>query len=244
MPLLFTALVAPNNLVLGLGNFLQLAMGSSGGSEVLLQTHYSSLILPAIFIASIFGIKKIVTQQKKIKLINNYQALGRIILVVAIVYSSLALGPSIGMAKSLKVKTDENQIIKKMINQIPNNDPVASSYKFLAALSSRPELYSINYAFLQRQQFLSQDYQVPTNTEYLIFDFNDLLTYQLQYKNNPFYRQAYQAVRPAFKNLFNGFGLVDIVDTHSLWQKNYSPQKKLIIIVDDQTPIHIRPNKH
>ncbi|MDX9893613.1 MAG: DUF2079 domain-containing protein [Patescibacteria group bacterium] len=243
MPLLFTALAAPNYLILGLGNFLQLAMGSSGGSETLLQTHYSSLILPAIFVASIFGIKKIVANQKKFKLINDYQTLAKIILAVSIIYSSLALGPSIGMAKSLSIKESENKIIKKMINQIPDDAPAASSYKFLAALSSRPELYSINYAFLQRQQFLSQNYQLPTNTKYLIFDFNDLLTYQLQYENNPFYRQTYQTVRPSFKNLFNGFGLVDITDTHSLWQKDYSPQKKLIMIVDDQTPIQHPANQ-
>ncbi|MCL5794898.1 MAG: DUF2079 domain-containing protein, partial [Patescibacteria group bacterium] len=98
MPFALLPLLKSEYLILGAAIFAQLVLGASGGSATILQVHYPALLLPSLFIATIFAIKKILaeknqTKNKVIKLINQDRHLSFIIFLAAFVYSSLTLGP-------------------------------------------------------------------------------------------------------------------------------------------------------
>jgi len=278
LPLVFLPLTSPLYLLLGLGVFGQLILGSSGASITLLQTHYASLLLPAVFLAAIYSWKKIISggqankprifpqgarhhrkdlayissalkqafgywgrvRDKLVAFINQYRELAGLVLVVGLVYSSLTLGPAIGSLAKIGqsgLLTADSQAKKELLVKIPAQAAVAASYEFLAPLSSRPNLYSFNYIFLGKQQFLSQDYSLPPDTEYLIIDYQDLITYQLQYGNNQFYQKQYQTARQSWPEILADFGLIEINDSFALYRKGAQNQFELIKILENQPKI-------
>lgn len=228
LPTMLIPLFSPIYLLLGLIIFIQLALGGSGGGTTLLQTHYSALLLPAVFIAFIYGLKNaMASNHEKIKLLlTAHRSIVIIIIIIGIAYTSIALGPLPGVTKIMPSYNSSR--LKQMLNVIPPEATVASSYKTLANLSSREKIYSVNYAWLGKQQFLSTDYSLPEDTEFIVFDFKDLITYQLQYGYNQFYSQQYQASLNNWTSLFNGFGLIDMTGSIGLYQKNQPDQIELI----------------
>jgi len=199
-----------------------------------LQTHYSSPLLPAVFIAAIYSLKSIIENKKNgkiITLIKKNKNLALLILIAGLIYSSLTLGPIIG---SLKLIWQNGLISAQALNKsefvkmIPQDAPIAATYEFLAPLSSRSNIYSFNYVFLGQQQFLTENYSLPQDTKYLLIDFNDLLTYKLQYGSNPFYQKQYRASRLNLAKILSGFGLIKIKDNLALFQKN-APQNLALV---------------
>jgi uncharacterized membrane protein len=231
MPLLFLPLIDPTYLSLGLATYLQVALGASGGGILILQTQYASLFLPPVFIASIYSIKKILSQPNKHKLILKNKRIAFFILIIAVVYSALTFGPIIGATKTIinQGLISQNTLAKKeLIAKIPKNAAVASTYEFLTPLSSRKNIYSFNYAFLGKQQFLSKDYSLPPDTQYLAIDFSDLNTYQLQYSKNIMYQDQYNKAKNDWPKLLNNFGLIDLKDNLALFRKNTPDQFELV----------------
>ncbi|MFA6410027.1 MAG: DUF2079 domain-containing protein [Candidatus Buchananbacteria bacterium] len=239
LPFIFLPLIAPIYLLLAVLIFLQLAMGQSGGGQLILQTHYASLFLPAIFTAAIFSLKKIYLlakpKEKLILTIKKYPDLAFLILISALFYSCLTLGPIIGLLKNFSqtgLIGSESQIKQNLIKQIPKNAAVCSGYDFLASLSSRKNLCSFNYAFLGSQQFLAKKYELPPETDYLVLNYNDLITYELQYKNNGLFGPQYQKANLAWPKNLAGFGLIDFKNNVGLYQKGKKNNYTLVEILD------------
>lgn len=245
LPFIFLPLINPFYLLLGLGVFSQLVLGASGTSGTLLEIHYSSLLLPAIFLAAIYSIKKIIQtksnlKQKIIYKIKENQNLAFTILVISLIYSTLTLGPIVGsLAKIWQNgwQSQESQNKKELIQKIPKEAAVAASYEFLTPLSLRTNLYSLNYVFLGKQQFLTKDYSLPADTQYLLINFNDLITYQLQYGSNPFYQNQYQQAQKKWPQILKNFGLIEIKDSIALYQKDALNQFNLIEILNQMLEI-------
>lgn len=233
LPFMFIPIIAPLYLILALGIFAQFILGASGTSSLLLSTHYSALILPAVFIAWIFGFKKIISNQAgKISAVAiEFKNLASIILATTIIYSALALGPLLG---SLQGLAQNSQILAKTnqkntaLNLIPQDASVAATYEFLTNLSTRSNIYSFNYAFLGKQQFLTSNYTLPSDVEYLAIDFDDLLTYDLQYGKNNFYQYQYNDRLNSWHKLLDNFGLIYINDTIAVFKKNSENKMDLI----------------
>ena len=59
MPLLFLPLLTPRFLVLAILPFLQIVLGAPSGGELVLNTHYATLFLPAIFLSATVGLTKL-----------------------------------------------------------------------------------------------------------------------------------------------------------------------------------------
>ncbi|HLC89903.1 MAG TPA: DUF2079 domain-containing protein [Patescibacteria group bacterium] len=226
LPTGFIILDQSKYLILGLLIFFQLALRQSGASVTLLQTYYSILLLPAIFWALILSLKKInslASKEKKNLLI--------IIFFTAFIYSFLTLSPLLPALKKISqagllVKT--SQIQKDLIKIIPPHAAVAATYNFLTPLSSREKIYSFNYAFLGKQQFLSADYALPRDTEYLVLDFSEFLTYQFQYGNNPIYQPPYEKSLKTWPQILTDFGLIKIKNNFALFQKGTANKFELI----------------
>ena len=244
LPFVFLPLAAPGYLLLGLLIFIQFALGSFGGSGGLLVLHYSALFLPGLVMATVAALKIITTAPAKtsraVALIRQEPNLLLLIFITGVLYTSLALGPLPGAAATLArdgIRWPATDAQAELIKKIPPDASVAASYAGLTALSSRPNLASFNYLFLGKQQFLSRDYQLPAGTEYLLIDYQDFITYQLQYGSSNFYRDTYQQALGRWPILLDGFGLIEIRDTLALYQKNQPDRYRLATVWQDQPPI-------
>ncbi|MDD2807257.1 MAG: DUF2079 domain-containing protein [Patescibacteria group bacterium] len=228
MPLFFLPLFYLPPLIIALLIFLQLFLSTSGGGDIILQTHYVSLLLPAVFLAAIYAVsnfKKNVSPNASTTLINKHWPLAVVGLTTAVIYGSITLGPMTSLAQ---LNTNRNDGTNKLLAAIPPQAVVAASYKMLPALASREKLYSLNYIFLGKQQFLQTAYTLPADTEYIIIDWPDLVTYQLQYGFHPFYQDQYATALKKWPSLLNGFGLLDQTATSALFQKNHFTSEHLV----------------
>ncbi|MBU1164524.1 DUF2079 domain-containing protein [Patescibacteria group bacterium] len=226
LPFALLPLLAPKFLILTLLIFVQFVLGEAGGSALIVKTHYSSLFIPALFTATIIALKKF--QNKKIqfiffKFLQKEKTLAILIFVVAIIYTSIALGPSIGIIKTIKnTKTIKNNtdIKNKMIEQIDPNDSVVSSYGALTPLSSRKNVYSLHYIYMGYQQFSRNKYVLIDPVDAMLIDYQDLFTYYLQYYDK---LEEDEELNPNNLNELiknNNLGLVEITNGIALYKKN------------------------
>ena len=226
LPTGWLAIIGFKYLLLGLAVFLQLALRQSGASATLLETYYPSLLLPVVFVALIFSLKKITDLKSR-----DVKNLLMIIFFSAIIYSFFTLSPTLNIFKKIFQTgwgVELAQAPQILIKKIPSQAPVAASYSLITNLSSRPKIYSLNYIFLGQQQFLNKNYFLPADAQYLLVDFSDLLTYQLQYRNNSFYQKQFELAQTNWPKIFENFGLVAIQNNYSLWQKGEKNQFDLV----------------
>ncbi len=227
MPIAFTALRRPKYLLLSAPNFIQLTTGTNWQwLTMILFTQYSAMLLPGVFIAGIHGVSTIIERLKNSKH-KKHLPLAGLLASTSVVYGSVMLGPLPQVATQLSI-TEESKSQWQLIESIPDNAHVASGYSTLAPLSSRHQTASLQYVFLNGLQFLGSDYSLPSSTEYLVVNDNDLLTYQLQFKNNSIYQDRYNQSRSGWNQIIEQFNLKKRVGNLSLYQKNYQPELTFI----------------
>ncbi|MFA5076012.1 MAG: DUF2079 domain-containing protein [Patescibacteria group bacterium] len=231
-PFLFLPLLNPHYLILLLGNLAQMTIGGPGGGALVFQTHYGALFVIPLFIATVYSLKLILTKYHK------HRQLIIILWLVTNIYNAWGLGIRIEQADAINLKP----IKQEFLNQIPPQAAIAATYEFLPPLSSRPTLYSLHYAFIGKHQYSNLDYQLPADTEYLLIDSADFITYDLQFNFVAFYQPFYSDGAARLRQTINqgDFGLVKTEDLISLWQKNYpSDQQQLYTITESQPPADI-----
>lgn len=241
LPLLGLPLLRPKYLLLSLLIFLQLFFANFSG-ELILKTHYGSLLIPFLFVSLIYSLSFLVQIkeagnfiQNKIKnLIFKEKTLFLAIFLVVITYSALTIGPLSFTFSKIFVKKPSYQIVKlknNLVKLIPQSSSVATTYEFLTKLSSREKIYSLNYAFLGRQQYAqeSQSYTLPQDTQYLLFDFQDLVTYQIQYENSKIYPGAYLEGDNNLRQIIEegNYGIKELIDNYVLFEKNQTSEIQL-----------------
>ncbi len=216
----------PKFLWLGLLPFVQLTLASFPKMPIL-ETHYTSLLILPLFIGTIYGLAKTKQSQKPIFLL---------ILTTITLYSAFTLGPVGGVFKFIINEKPETKLSialkNELVQQIPSRAKVVATYDYLTRLSGRPDVFSLHYVFRGTKQYSSEKYILPEDVEYAAIDFSDLITYQIQFSRENFYRSGYQRVKDL---LLNDFGLVQIADTQSLWKKNLKSKTKLVEFVTDFT---------
>ncbi|NCF75504.1 MAG: DUF2079 domain-containing protein [Xanthomonadaceae bacterium] len=252
---IFFPLFAGKYLLLAIGVFVQIFLSSANEGDLILQTHYAALFLPALSIASIYGLKNFLEiRKKKIKKwelskkdeiaierkLVNFQGAFKIIVkeknllfvffIVSIIYVNLFLGPTFGILKAIthqeiKEKTKLNRMFVK---KIPDKAPVVTTYNLISNLSKRKDIYSLYYVFLGRKQFSQEEYKLPDNVKYYLIDFSDLITYQLQIENVGIYQGQYMTGDDRLREYLKNYGIVDVVDSLVLFKKNYQSDKELI----------------
>lgn len=247
LPSAYVALFKPRYLLLSALIFIQLVSGVYWMFlGMILYTQYSALLLPGIFIAWIFGTKAITDVNYHPPKYLNYLFLEKkltlVIVIAAVAYSGFGFGPLPGLAQELFKPSDKQEIAayNELINKIPKQSSVAASYKFLAPLSSRKEVYSFNYVFLNKQQFLLKDYALPSSTEYIIIDFQDIFSYKIQYGLNKAFAKEYDlAVENWTKNL-SGFGLIFANSQGAILKRGEGDQIDLVKIYQEMPDIKIK----
>ncbi len=224
LPFGFLPILKPRYLILLLPPLLQTVLGM-GGSEGVLETHYVSLFLPALFLGLIFVIKdswlELGTAREKSLLIIS-------LFLAATLYSFAALGPLPGSIRIiLNRQPEETKIRNYFLNQIPPGAPVLSSYEFFPNLSSRQKLYPLHYVYLGKKQFGQGDYALPEDTQYLLIDFADIISFDFQFKKQPGYQKYLASAPDRLREILTqkNFGLVEMIDTLALFKKNYLAEK-------------------
>jgi len=207
LPLLFLPYLAPRFLVLAAGPLLQILMGAPGGSAVVLETHYSTLFLPALFVAAIAGLDSVHGGRQKAggrKFLSSRFPLPAsrahstlFLLLMASVYGAFVLGPLPHAAA--RIVSGEDAVAARtaaeIISEVPPDASVTASYRLLPHLSSRERIYSNHYIFLGVNQFGSAPYRTPDDIEYVAFDAEDLGTYRTQFMATAWAKPHYEGGR-------------------------------------------------
>lgn len=187
MPVLFLPFLAPARLILATGPLLQIILGAPGGGELIIDTHYAALFLPALTLAAIEGMARLPgavgAASRKISP-EESRRFGYVMLLAAAAYSAFTLGPLPGVMR--RAVADDGlrrraADARAVVAAVPRDASVAASYALLPALSSRERLTSLHYVFLGVTQFAETTYVPPERIDYAALDADDLLTYRTQF---------------------------------------------------------------
>ncbi len=204
LPLLFLPYVSPKRLVLAAGPFLQILLSAPGGNAVVLQTHYSTLFLPGLFLAAIAGIK-FLSEPKKLKLRTHKSILYTPAVLGLVLFTSfygmLSMGPIPNAAARIASGTDRSDASGawQVVEAVPKDAAVVASYSLVPSLSSREHIYGANYVFLGVQQFDIGPYDLPDEQPiYLAINEKDLQIFCAQFLNSFWAKKYYDG---GFQNL-------------------------------------------
>jgi uncharacterized membrane protein len=217
----FVPLLSPVSLLPVLLIFIQHLL-SNRGTEVSLYYHYTAEIIPFIFIAFIFGVKKISG------FFSYFKYLSWVLLLNTLVVNFF-LGPHSRFIETWKSTAADQSIVQKelFIEQIPKDASVISTFKFLSHLSHRQDLYSFHYVFSGYNTLFSKPYHLPDHVEYALIDFNDYRTFSGFYKSG-YYRNIDKFLRQG------PWGVAQVRDSTVLFRKNIRNRYPLFSFIDDQ----------
>lgn len=188
MPFAFLPLLRPRRLVLAIGPLAQILLGAPGGGEIVLQTHYATLFLPALALAAIDGLAVAPAAALRLERHIPKTGAGRMtagFVLICVTYTAFLMGPLPSVAASITDRDARQRAdaARAVIADLPDDGGVAASYALLPALSSRERLMSLHYAFLGVTQFGTAPYALPEDVRFYAFDVEDLLTYRTQFLN-------------------------------------------------------------
>ncbi len=222
---LFIPFYRPKYLLLCLGMFMQIILGLPSG-ELILRTHYGTILLIAFSLAAIFSLKALTVNQKFLNFFKKNKDLFYLIIIIGLIYNLLILGPFIAFVQKIsKIDYQELKLKNEFIKQIPKKAALVASYDLITNLSSRPQIYSLNYLFLGRQQYGAGDYKIPDKTPFILINFTDFFTFHLQYENriSDYYYQGDNNLNKIIKE--KNYQLKTIKQNLALWQKDHQPNK-------------------
>lgn len=230
LPFLFLPLFVPLQLLPALPLFLQ-HMLSNRSTDLMINFHYSAEIIPFLLVSFIYAIRHIL----KKGWIQSRLFLKVSLLSVALL-SNLYLGPHFAVFPHLfsQYKRDYLDVYKdSLIEKIPSEAKVVATFEFLPHLSHRRYLYSFHHVYLGFYTLSNKRYELPSEAEYALIDFNDYLTFRgfftpLGYKNLQNFLSA------------GNWQVEDSLESIVLFRKNITPKMNLCRIVEDinKEPVH------
>ena len=246
MPFIFIPLLRPRYLLLALFSALSISLVPAGGSDIALHTHYIALFFPALFIAFIFSLERILNGKLLpgfLGVIQKEKTFLVILILVSFIYSSIFLGPSVfGTYALLKRAQKDFSSYERLVEKITPEESVISSYRYLPALSSRKELSSLNYLYLGTTQFSVTEFPVPANIDALLIDFDDILSFRLQYNKKNLYSKDFPGGADRLAHLLSQYQAEDVYDNLVLFRKNVAQPLLLFTPLEqEELPVDIIP---
>ena len=172
-PLAFTPLLAPSALIMAIPLLMQNLL-SSKWTFTSIHYHYTALLIPFMFFASVLGIERILRAAKPfVKRIN----LKVIFLAVAVASSVFLKAPQTEPYKIFKMyRIDEYSKEKeKILDQIPKDASVIATFQFLPRLANRYDIYPLNWLLVRDKMYAFCGYEPAANLGYALIDFNEPL---------------------------------------------------------------------
>ena len=152
-------------------------------SEHVIYFHYAAEMIPLIFFAFIYGVKRSWT----LNILKASRQLRFFIIVFLTFVAANALLPHqveiLSLIKNLcSIPFDFEK--QKFILKIPKNSGIVATFDFLPKLSQRSKLYSFHHVVQGTYTLSDKPYELPEDTEYALLDFNDAKTFRDFYKRN------------------------------------------------------------
>lgn len=172
-PLMFVPLLAPLHLLPLAPIFLQHLL-SNRGQEINLYFHYTAEMIPFIFLAFIYGIRKVLD----FKLINKASpVLPAVILFVACA-GVVQFGPHLKLFEKGKVQKDYTDTIKEgFLDNIPADASLVTTFEFMPRISHRGKFFSFHHIYHGYYTLSDKPYKLSDEVDYALIDLNDGLTF-------------------------------------------------------------------
>lgn len=208
-------------LLVALPAFLQLLFGRFN-PQILIGSHYLALVLPALIFASIKGLTYL--QQKSWRWVRALQRQPRLLLLILSVvclYSFLFLSPIIGSIRMLH-ETDWQAAKEQraLLDHIPNDASVISSFGMLPNVSQRKHAYLLRYLAMGKKQFSENPYITTQEPSHIIFDLNDLTLFELQYAQENGFQDAYTGLHERLTSLLADYEITKTAGNILLLERN------------------------
>lgn len=244
LPFAFLPLLARAALVLAAGPALQMFLGAPGGGDLVLRTQYSALFLPGLWLAAVMAIPRL-PECKLAAAFGRQRGLVIAVITAAVVYGSLTLGPLPGTLRLILRQGWRNEMAlarRALVAAVPPDASVAAAYSFLPHIAGRTAtVSSLNYAFIGRQQLSTVAYALPSDTQYLLLDLEEFLTYDLQYRDHFLYRGDYPTAAANLRARLtaDGFAVTQIAGSAVLLERGATSTVALSAVLPD-TPADLR----
>jgi len=219
----FLPLFSPRHLILAALIFVQYVL-SRQANGLIFRTHYASLFVPALWLSSIYGLNNFFKKEyrnKFIKILQQEKNLAFIILFVTVFYSYFALGPIAAVAKKMssegvisKTARLKNEYVKKVSPAFT----VISSYEFLPRLSSRKNIYSLNYILADHLQFSKKKYEINKPVDLILADREEISRLYIEYTQRYNEPLNFENIEQVIKE--NGLALTNHSNGLMLYEKS------------------------
>ena len=246
---LFFPIFKTRFLILALPPFLQFALVSGGNGGAVFTMHYAVYFLPALFLASIFGIKRLLDyiridhfKNKTYSFVFKDRGLLITIISIAIIGLIIFFGPLgnfipyFSIDKKRVISSEETKIQKAMINMIPASSSALLSSAYLPWRFTSQSDSALYWTFKGSKQFSSSPYIPPYSTDYALIDSEDLYGFAFSLKE---YENGDNRIRNFIKErkLF----VRDYADRFILFSKK--PTEELLYKTLDSLPENINTTK-
>ena len=168
---------------------------------------------------------------------SKYKDLAYVLLLNALIVN-LAIGPHFYLIHEWKNLPLNDTVAQKeaLVEQIPKDASVVSTFEFLSHLSHRQDLYSFHHVYSGFYTLFTKPYHLPDNVQYALIDFNDPLTFLGFYKPNN-YRNIDNFLKPG------AWGTVDVQDSIVLFKKGIKNKYPLFNFINGGAvvphPVHL-----
>ena len=229
----FIGFLSPAVLLIAFPVFLQNLL-SSVATHTKIYYHYTALIIPFIFVSVVFAFKRLLNYNR----VYKYRILLLFVFVVICASFSISLkAPQFYFLNYIK-RYQINDLArqkKKLIEMIPREASVISTFQFLPQLAHRHDLSSMHLVSTGFRMYTNVAYQPPSGLEYALIDFNEPLM-----RNSFFPTQAPDNIRSFLED--GGWKVMGAVDDIILFKKNYPSGHKLVEMASEEdidNPMHV-----
>ncbi len=218
----FLPLLSPSSWILSLP-FLAQHLLSSRVSEVTLHYHYTAELIPPLFVAFIWGLDRF----RRAKFFVNKEGFLAVFIVIVALISTILLGPHFRFLKEWRNFYPPYTSKQKtsLIDQIPKDASVVSTFEVLPHLSHRANLYSFHHIYSGLFTLSEKKYHLPQEVDYALLDFNDPLTFRGFYVPG-----KYRNIQSFLKE--GNLGVLDVKDNIVLFKKGIKDQYPLFTVSD------------
>ena len=205
MPTAFIALYRPKWLLLSLPTFLGYALTGVSSASIVLVTHYTIILLPGYFLASLDSLEAII---KKLDTDNDfYIPVLKIVIGVSLVYSIFAIGLG-KVVYEIKFQDYKHNLVGNNL-VINKDDTIIAPFGLLTFYSSLKNVYSLNYLLTGHKQLSAQPFVIP-KTNWLAIDNNDMIYFSATKPNSVQWKMWWDTLDDNLRNRVNEMNLTKL----------------------------------
>ena len=149
-------------------------------TEHTIYYHYTAEMIPFIFIATVYGIKKL----QSWKSFEKLKVIFAPAIIAIVVISNITLGPQLKLLVNLKYfyRDYRDTVKERFVRMVPREAGVVATFEFLPHLLYRRHIYSFHNIITGLIPYSNKRFKLPSTVKYALVDFKDPLTFRFFYK--------------------------------------------------------------